>query len=522
MTDFLLLWHQSGAGLIAALLGLIALAFLLRFLLPAWQLARRLRQAALGIKALPANGQGIDPERLGEALPGASLQHAWREYRQTLHVQLESKPGGEQRRWRSTAMAEDFFTEQSLVDTPLKVSFYKHLPGILTGIGIIGTFSGLIAGLAGFEISGDPERVRESLRVLVLSVGQAFAVSAAAITLAMLITWLEKAIVTLCYRRVGDLVQLIDSRFDAGLGEEYLARLVRAAEHTAAQSSRLQQTLAKELREGMAAMLAEQQAAAQKQQAQLAAQIAQAVAASVGQVLQAPLNRMAAAVEHLGGEQNRSLSATLAEVLARFEASVDARVGERQGALEQLLAQTAQLLRQAVEELLRVAVRLEHAGEGASGSLDRAGQGVEQVAALLDGRSADFGAATQALSQAVNSISSGLAEQQASVAALTRLLADLRPTLEQARRESAVSGQWLTRMETASATLAEATQAVDGYLHGISGVLATAHDSFGEQLENTIGRAHGQFQQQLAQSIEALKGAVEELSDALAIAEPRS
>ena len=34
-----------------------------------------------------------------------------------------------------------------MVDAPLRTEFYKHLPGILTGLGIIGTFSGLIIGL---------------------------------------------------------------------------------------------------------------------------------------------------------------------------------------------------------------------------------------------------------------------------------------------------------------------------------------------------------------------------------------
>lgn len=45
---------------------------------------------------------------------------------------------------RATVPAETFFTEQALVDTPLRTEFFKHVPGILTGIGIIGTFYGLL------------------------------------------------------------------------------------------------------------------------------------------------------------------------------------------------------------------------------------------------------------------------------------------------------------------------------------------------------------------------------------------
>jgi hypothetical protein len=54
-----------------------------------------------------------------------------------------------------------FFSEHALVVTPLKTEFYKHLPGILTGIGIIGTFLGLIMGLSSFDIS-DPEQAQRT------------------------------------------------------------------------------------------------------------------------------------------------------------------------------------------------------------------------------------------------------------------------------------------------------------------------------------------------------------------------
>ena len=41
---------------------------------------------------------------------------------------------------RATATAEAFFNAQYVVDGRLRTEFFKHLPGIFTGIGIIGTF----------------------------------------------------------------------------------------------------------------------------------------------------------------------------------------------------------------------------------------------------------------------------------------------------------------------------------------------------------------------------------------------
>ncbi|KVL17931.1 hypothetical protein WS95_18650 [Burkholderia sp. MSMB1826] len=65
--------------------------------------------------------------------------------------------------WRSTALAETFFTDQAIVDSRLKTDFFKHLPGVLTGLGIIGTFLGLIKGLVHFDVSVDPAAAQASV-----------------------------------------------------------------------------------------------------------------------------------------------------------------------------------------------------------------------------------------------------------------------------------------------------------------------------------------------------------------------
>jgi hypothetical protein len=101
--------------------------------------------------------------------------------------------------------------------------------GILSGLGIIGTFSGLISGLIHFDVS-DPATTQAQLSLLVQTVGQAFFVSALAITLAMLFTWVEKALLSARYSQVERLQHLIDSLFEAGSGQENLERLVVATE----------------------------------------------------------------------------------------------------------------------------------------------------------------------------------------------------------------------------------------------------------------------------------------------------
>ena len=159
------------------------------------------------------------------------LSNLWAEYSEALDKrnQTPEPVNTRARRWRASALAETFFSDYALVDSPLRSDFYKHVPGILTGLGIIGTFSGLISGLIHFDVS-DPATTQTQLSLLVQSVGQAFFVSALAIALAMLFTWVEKALLSARYAQVENLQHMIDSLFEAGSGQENLERLVVATE----------------------------------------------------------------------------------------------------------------------------------------------------------------------------------------------------------------------------------------------------------------------------------------------------
>ena len=308
------IWQQWHLVLVLGLIALIALNFLIRFVLPALELKVQLAQVLLKLESLKANVKNgaIDLHQLEiEVMTAPRLAHLWTQYNRCLLVPwddgrtrsvnnepqhrvrvlselffnaMKAKSGGtmvdlaniesevegdpqlsslwaeysealdkrnklpdpvsnKARRWRASALAETFFSDYALVDSPLRSDFYKHVPGILTGLGIIGTFSGLINGLVHFDVS-DPTSTQAQLSLLVQTVGQAFFVSALAIALAMLFTWSEKALLSGRYGQVEKLQQLIDSLFEAGSGQENLERLVVATEAQVA----LMQDLLEEMR----------------------------------------------------------------------------------------------------------------------------------------------------------------------------------------------------------------------------------------------------------------------------------
>lgn len=157
------------------------------------QRVRHLSRAFFAHMDVASQGTRLDLSNLEQlAQNDPNLGKLWTEYNQALEAlqQLEVSAQNTTGQWQAQSHAENYFTEQALVDSPLQSNFYKHIPGILTGVGIIGTFTGLIAGLVSFDVS-NPEQVQAELSQLVQTVGHAFWVSALAITLAMVFTWID-------------------------------------------------------------------------------------------------------------------------------------------------------------------------------------------------------------------------------------------------------------------------------------------------------------------------------------------
>ncbi|MBF0455440.1 MAG: hypothetical protein HQL72_11570 [Magnetococcales bacterium] len=152
----------------------------------------------------------------------------WREFAETLHRQPHPDTTPENRRilYRSTLPAEMIFNIQTLVDVPMRVEFFRHLPGILTGAGIVSTFAGILVGLTEFNPAVEAELVTQELKNLFVGVSTAFVASFFAIFSAILITVIEKFILQWRYSQIVTFQGFLDDCFRSGAEPEYLAQLV--------------------------------------------------------------------------------------------------------------------------------------------------------------------------------------------------------------------------------------------------------------------------------------------------------
>lgn len=352
-------WHAIIAGVLATLL----FGFVAFFLTPAIKVGFQLRRV---IKALSRTERTED---LGPAFePNHVLRHLWLEFRDTLHEEKapNSTTGlAEVVAVRATVPAEMFFTEETIVDTPLRTEFFKHLPGIFTGIGIIGTFAGLLQGLSKFRVAEDPAAARQGLEVLLGAVSQAFLVSASAIALAMIVTFIEKLTLVRLYKKVQLLTQSLDERFRSGVGEEYLARLVGATEESASQSRILKDALVGDLKNILTEISDKQIAAISASNNKLGSDISESVA---GQ-LRGPLERLASITEGVRGDQASAVQQLMADLLARFTDRLEGLLGSQVSGIQQMQQQAIASLQEAVNQLRHMSATVEGAGQRASQAL---------------------------------------------------------------------------------------------------------------------------------------------------------
>lgn len=200
--------HHALTLVLVSVLVYFAYTFVRDFYKPGQKVSADLALALSKLREIKSQGNYTDLDGIREnAMVSATLKSCWDEFSDTLHGQKKADSQGvmQVNRYRATALANSFFTEQIVISTPLKAEFFKHLPGILTGIGIIGTFLDLILGLFTFDVSKDADQVRNSLRNLLSSVGNAFIVSLTAIGMAMWITWREKRTINGLYTELDEL-----------------------------------------------------------------------------------------------------------------------------------------------------------------------------------------------------------------------------------------------------------------------------------------------------------------------------
>ena len=350
----------------------LTLFFLVGYAIKGTQVWWQLWSAVRAVQSLHNGKAAPRPEEVGKAFQWEPLKHLWEEYADTLHELRKASSGDVAlTEVRATVPAESMFTREVLVDGRLFDDFTKHLPGVLTGLGIIGTFAGLLDGLGSFDPSTTAKAV-EGLGPLMNGVQHAFVASGMAIACAMGVVFISRLTLAYLYRLVEHLTHGIDSLYSTGAGEEYLARLVSSSEQNAASTAQLKDALVEDLNK-MMTNLVERQIAAQQTVTQ---SLGDRIGESISYALAEPMKRVSDAMEQSNRANGEQVNSMLETVLTGFMAKLeDTFGGQMRGINEQMQRSMDSMaaVQASLQGLLSdIKITNEHAANQMSGTLEDA------------------------------------------------------------------------------------------------------------------------------------------------------
>ena len=154
----------------------------------------------------------------------------WTEFVDTL---ILPEPGSDDP-IRNTAEVSRYLNDDTVIFPNVSFGFYRAVPNLLTGVGILGTFFGLAAGVGSASVglsSNIPDEITASLKSLLGGAALAFWTSIVGVSASILFLIVERIVTRRLHLKLNDWVREIESRLERVTPEEVaLKQLTQAKE----------------------------------------------------------------------------------------------------------------------------------------------------------------------------------------------------------------------------------------------------------------------------------------------------
>lgn len=149
----------------------------------------------------------------------SSVRRSWKEFDQSL-LSFETDP-----RIRSTVDSSEYFNSETLAGELLHNRVLNLVPGLLTALGVLGTFLGLTIGLSGLQTGDDAstDQLRNGIQQLIAGASTAFLTSLAGIFLSLIASWFKGQVERKTVRNIIDVQGQINDLFSRHSPEQSLA-----------------------------------------------------------------------------------------------------------------------------------------------------------------------------------------------------------------------------------------------------------------------------------------------------------
>ena len=186
--------------LVYAAVAMVTLIGVFKCLLPLTVTTRALRRAIRRLQQDAGTRQGT-PVWQEKRFMGNRLKGSWLRFLQNAE-QLDRRG--------LPCNVEDYINDDTVAHGPGNAPLAELIPGLLTSLGILGTFMGMMRGLGGLDFS-DSEAIIEGIPVLLSGMQFAFGTSVAGVSCSIVFNMLNRILQGSAYRAIDDFVECFTS-----------------------------------------------------------------------------------------------------------------------------------------------------------------------------------------------------------------------------------------------------------------------------------------------------------------------
>ncbi len=520
----------------------ILLAFIILLAIFLLKTIRRARLISSLANQVNQHGAPARPEvlpKLKEAFDrNIEFAEAWQEFENSLITRQRQLHGTQEDIVYKTDEASLFFSEDRLLEQHLNLRFWNSVPALLVGVGILGTFVGLVWGLIPFSgiDFAQTSKIQEAIKNLLSGVSTAFVTSVWGMLTSLLFNGLEKWRVGSMSGTLADLQQALDQLFTLTTQEEISFRQEdELAQQTQALKS-FSTDLADRIKIAMDNIMSErldnldqgltqlhdQSARSSQEIVQELHNVPEALGDAIAKQLEPTFNDLNTAVEELRREKEESSTDAIQQLVEEFQKSLSGSTTTQMETLAETVGKASESLITLPEQLASMMVGVQEQVNQTHGLLSKTSQSqAEQMKNMMEGMLSAF-------QEAIDTHQAGLSKTTDSVNEEMKQIAnDIRNLLESAANRT--DAQLAKRMADIETTSAQSLQAMQTMITELQQALTqstaqTTEESsvmitrMRELLESSANRTNEQLAQRMvdmknvsAQSIQMLQTTIEEL-----------
>lgn len=423
-------------------------------------------------------------------------------------IDIRKQDGSGDMALRRSLDAEEVFTDDLFAPGLSSNRVFQALPGILTGLGVLGTFVGLQLGIGGLDLH-DLKKLETSIVPLIQGCAVAFSTSVWGVGASLVFSFLEKLLEGFALGGVRKLQQRVDALVPRYVPEEAMADLARSSRGSEDLLKGLAVAIGDEMQKAIGRLGADIKDAVvnatKEGQGPLAEQSAQLLSSAIT----SELGKLKETIDGMGQRFTDDFSSVSKELTRQVEA-----FGPTVSSLAQSVTSSHETVTNAVTKL--------NAHEAVMASMGEASEKIKQAAdsfASMNGALETSASRNKDAAEAQNEAAKANQEVAAKFAAVGERLPEVRQTIEDAARVIGSLGGPIAELQTLLAKQPELQKEIEGQRAASEEERSTRLLTLSKDLAGTVGKAVEEFAKvgAIAQQLDKASSSLEEASNELAV-----